>query len=182
MPTDPEASHLYWPDARSQDAAARADSTRGLLPWSWAVDRLEKSHNYWVGTARPNGRPHLMIVWGIWREGGFWFTTGRGTRKARNLAANPNCSIATEEADEAVIVEGQAREITDAGARRAFVPVYNAKYGGDIEAMLGTSDSKAEAAGSALWRVQPQAVFGLNEHAEVFVEAATRWTFPPSSS
>jgi hypothetical protein len=178
MAKDPEATHLYWPNARSHDGATDTDPTRGLLPWGWAVERLEKSHNYWVATARPNGRPHLMVVWGIWRESAFWFTTGRGTRKARNLAANPHCSIATEGADEAVIVEGAAREIADVGARRAFVPVYNAKYGGDIEAMIGTSDGSAGPAGSALWRVDPQAVFGLNEHAEDFVEAATRWIFP----
>jgi hypothetical protein len=178
MPPDPEASHLYWPDAQSHNAAAGADSTRGLLPWRWAVERLEKSHNYWVSTARPNGRPHLMVVWGIWRGSAFWFTTGRNTRKARNLAANPDCSIATEEADEAVIVEGQALEITDAAARRAFAPVYNAKYGGEIEAMIETSAGSAGLAGSALWRVDPRAVFGMNEHAENFVEAATRWTFP----
>jgi Pyridoxamine 5'-phosphate oxidase len=177
MPSIPEASHLYWPDARSPEAAAGADPTRGLLPWSWAVERLEKSHNYWVGTARPNGRPHLMVVWGVWWEDAFWFTTGRETRKARNLAANPHCSIATEEADEAVILEGQAREVTDAGARRAFVPIYNAKYEGDIAAMIETTDGSAAPAGSALWRVEPRAVFGLNEHAEDFVEAATRWTF-----
>jgi hypothetical protein len=178
MAKDPEATHLYWPNARSHDGATDTDPTRGLLPLGWAVERLEKSHNYWVATARPNGRPHLMVVWGIWRESAFWFTTGRGTRKARNLAANPHCSIATEGADEAVIVEGAAREIADVGARRAFVPVYNAKYGGDIEAMIGTSDGSAGPAGSALWRVDPQAVFGLNEHAEDFVEAATRWIFP----
>ena len=122
MAKDPEATHLYWPDARSHDGATDPDPTRGLLPWSWAVERLEKSHNYWVATARPNGRPHLMVVWGIWREDAFWFTTGRGTRKARNLAANPNCSIATEGADEAVIVEGQARETNDAERAARFRP------------------------------------------------------------
>ena len=103
---------------------------------------------------------------------------GRGTRKARNLAANPYCSIATEEADEAVIVEGEARETNDAEARRVFAPVYNTKYGGEIEAMIETSDGSTGPAGSALWRVDVRTVFGLDEHAEDFVEAATRWTFP----
>ena len=181
MSTDPEASHLYWPDAQSGKAPTGADPTRGLLLWRWAVERLEKSHNYWVSTTRPDARPHLMVVWGIWWESAFWFTTGRATRKARNLAADPFCSIATEDADEAVIVEGQARQITDPAARSAFIPLYNAKYGGDVAALIDTSDGSAGPTGSALWRVDLRTVFGLDEHAENFVEAATRWTFPPAA-
>src|SRR5947209_5813545 len=29
-----------------------------MLPWSWARDRLVASHNYWISTTRPDGRPH----------------------------------------------------------------------------------------------------------------------------
>jgi pyridoxamine 5'-phosphate oxidase-like protein len=80
----------------------------GLLPWSWAEERLIRGWNYWITTTRPDGRPHLMPVWGLWREGAFWFSTGEKTVKARNLAANPNCVVAADRADEAVIVEGRA--------------------------------------------------------------------------
>ncbi len=38
----------------------------GLLPWSWAVERLQRSHDYWVATVRPDGPPHVMPVWGVW--------------------------------------------------------------------------------------------------------------------
>jgi len=34
-----------------------ADKGKGLLPWEWAVERLTESHNYWVATTRPEGRP-----------------------------------------------------------------------------------------------------------------------------
>ena len=33
---------------------------RGLLPWSWAEERLIASHDYWVATVWPDGRPHVM--------------------------------------------------------------------------------------------------------------------------
>src|SRR5579863_1986641 len=82
--------------------------TKGLLPWSWAEQRLKKSHNYWITTVRPDGSPHTMVVWGLWQDGRLLFSTGSKTRKARNLAQNANCVVCTELANEAVIVQGVA--------------------------------------------------------------------------
>src|SRR5258708_3153568 len=85
---------------------------KGLLPWSWAEQRLKKSHNYWITTVKTDGStlssPHTMVVWGLWQEGRFLFSTGSKSRKARNLAENPNCIVCTELASQAVIVEGIA--------------------------------------------------------------------------
>ena len=38
------------------------ESPDGLMPWGWAEQRLEGSHNYWLATARRDGRPHLMLA------------------------------------------------------------------------------------------------------------------------
>ena len=27
---------------------------KGLLPWTWAEQRLEKSHNYWITSVEPD--------------------------------------------------------------------------------------------------------------------------------
>jgi hypothetical protein len=35
----------------------------GLLSWEWAADRLKKSRQYWIATTRPDGAPHLMVIW-----------------------------------------------------------------------------------------------------------------------
>src|SRR4051794_40830493 len=78
----------------------------GLLPWSWAEERLEASHNYWIVTASPDGRPHAMPVWGVWTGGALYFATSRASRKGRNLAANPRLVVHLESGDEAVILEG----------------------------------------------------------------------------
>ena len=64
-------------------------STKGLLPWSWAEQRLKKSHNYWITTVKPDNSPHTMVVWGLWQDGRLLFSTGSKSRKARNLAQNP---------------------------------------------------------------------------------------------
>ncbi len=58
-----------------------------------------------------------MVVWGLWQDGRLLFSTGSESRKARNLAHNPNCVACTERANEAVTVEGVA-EIAHVAARR----------------------------------------------------------------
>jgi hypothetical protein len=59
-----------------------ADAGGGLLPWSWAVQRLDRAHNYWVATSKPAGSPHLAAVWGVWVDGAFHFSTA-GVRARR---------------------------------------------------------------------------------------------------
>jgi hypothetical protein len=163
---EPEVSRPYWPDALQKPPK----DTAGLKPWSWALERLEKSHNYWIATSRPESRPHLMLVWGIWWQDAFWFSTGPRTRKAKNIAAHPYVVIGTENADEAVILEGVAEEITDRTVWRQLAQIYNRKYGGDVEPILMASDG-------CVFRVQPRVVFGQDEHAENFANAVTRWHF-----
>jgi nitroimidazol reductase NimA-like FMN-containing flavoprotein (pyridoxamine 5'-phosphate oxidase superfamily) len=102
--------------------------TRGLLSWTWAEQRLEKSHNYLLMTVRADATPHAMPVWGIWVGNRFVFSTGRESRKARNLQANPSCVLCTEKTAEAVIVEGTAAIITDASQIERLAPVYHKKY------------------------------------------------------
>lgn len=143
---------------------------KGLLPWSWAERRLRKSHNYWMTTVTPEGRPHVMVVWGLWQDGRFLFSTGSKSRKARNLAANANCVVSTEHAHEAVIVEGVA-EIADVAARRKMIPVYERKYEFDLSAMKDDILAMKE----PVFAVRPRVVFGLWE--KHFQNKSTRWKF-----
>jgi hypothetical protein len=162
---DPIASRPHWPDALTDPP----DATTGLKPWSWALERLETSHNYWIATSTP-GRSHLMVIWGIWWENSFWFSTGPRTRKARNMIENPSCVIATEKADQAIIVEGLAEQIIDHALWGQFAVPYDKKYGGELLPLL-------ESSGGVVFRVTPHLAFGQDEHAENFVQSATRWKF-----
>lgn len=110
-----------------------ANSGKGLLPWSWATERLMKAHTYWIATTRPDGRPHMMLVWGVWLDDMFCFSTGQQSRKARNLAMNPRCTVSVESGDEAVIVEGVAETVTEPALARRFAAAYGAKYQWDME-------------------------------------------------
>jgi hypothetical protein len=144
--------------------------TKGLLPWTWAEQRLKGSHNYWITTVKPDCLPHTMVVWGLWQDGRFLFSTGGKSRKARNLAENANCIVCTEHANEAVIVEGTA-EIAGVAARRKFLPTYERKYKFDMKGMEEDILSLKE----PVFAVRPRLAFGLWE--KDFVGKSTRWRF-----
>ena len=137
---------------------------KGLLSWKWAEQRLEKSHNYWISTARPDGTPHTMIVWGLWLDGRFYFSTGEKSRKARNLEANPKCVICSERAEQAVIVEGVAELVSDRAFRKKFGDLYQKKY-----------DWNMKDFSEPIYVVRPRVAFGLFE--KKFMGSATRWKF-----
>jgi nitroimidazol reductase NimA-like FMN-containing flavoprotein (pyridoxamine 5'-phosphate oxidase superfamily) len=136
----------------------------GLLPWRWAADRLKAARNYFIATTRADARPHVMVVWGLWIEESFYFSTSRDSRKARNLAVHPQCVICPGDADEAVIVEGTAFEVSDPEALSRFVAEYKSKYDWDL---TGRTEP--------VFVVRPRVVFGQIE--ETFTASATRWQF-----
>jgi hypothetical protein len=150
------------------------EGSKGLLPWSWAEQRLKKSHNYWITTVKQDGRqqasPHTMVVWGLWQDGRLLFSTGSKSRKARNLVQNANCVVCTELAHEAVIVEGVA-EVADLAARRRLLANYGGKYKWDMSKMKDDILSMNE----PVFAVRPRVVFGLWE--KEFIGKSTRWKF-----
>ena len=149
------------------------EGKKGLLSWSWAEQRLKKSHNYWITTVTANGskpKPHSMVIWGLWQDGRFFFITGAESRKTRNLAKNTNCIVCTEDASEAVVVEGVA-EIVAVETRRKLFPIYERKYKYDLSAMKDDMLSMKE----PVFAVRPRTVFGLWE--KHFQGKATKWEF-----
>src|SRR5689334_17705712 len=63
-------------------------------------------HTHWLATVRPDGAPHVMPIGAAWLDGAFYFTTGPGTRKAKNLAHEPRCVITLAARDLDLVVEG----------------------------------------------------------------------------
>jgi hypothetical protein len=140
-----------------------------FLPWSWVSERLVRSRNYWIATARPDGRPHVMPVWGIWMDGALLFSTDRRTRKARNLAANPATVVNLESGDEAVILEGATREVNDKKLVRRFDDLYCAKYKWRPSTIPGDV---------GVYRFRPRVVFAWRE--KDFNRSAARWQLEPA--
>ncbi len=139
---------------------------RGHLPWTWAVERLSKAHNYWVATSRADGRPHVMPVWGVWLDNAFYFSTGRRSRKSRNLAVSPDCVVCPEGAEEAVILEGVAQEVRGSPLFRRFADAYKKKYDWNMEGSEGP-----------IYSVRPRVAFGFVEKADAVQGNPTRWLF-----
>jgi hypothetical protein len=146
---------------------ASASERRGLLPWSWAVERLRASHDYWLSTTTTSGAPHLMPVWGVWHEGALWFSSGLRSRKARNLARDTRCAVATDDAHDPVVLEGDADRVVDPAELVAFNDRVNAKYGTDYAADFYDPDV------NGVWALRPTRAFGIA--GDDFTGSPTRW-------
>lgn len=142
----------------------------GLLPWDWAVARLRDSHDYWVATVWPDGRPHTMPVWAVWLDDHLWFSSSLGSRKIRNLVANPTVSIATDDPKNPVVLEGIAAVVTEQRLLQAFIDATNDKYDTNYDVEFLDPEKNASV------RVRPVWAFGLEDGD--FGGSPTRWTFP----
>ena len=139
-----------------------SESASGLLPWSWAEERLAGATRYWITTVSPGGAPHVMPVWGVWLDRCLWFSTGGRSRKARNLRVEPRCVVHID-GEDLVIVHGTAELVTEPAA--APLDAYAAKYG----------DRPPDVGQNPLVRVRPRWAFG---HVEAeFTRSPTRWDF-----
>ena len=67
----------------------------------------------WLTTLNEDGSPHVTAVGALWLDGSFWFQTGSSTRKSRNVARDPRCTIAVSIRDADVVAEGEAVRETD---------------------------------------------------------------------
>ena len=89
------------------------------LPWTWAAERLAAARNYWIVTVSASGRPHALPVWAVWDDDELRlaFSCGPRSRKAANLAANPQLVVASEDTVECLSVggPGHARRRRTAG-------------------------------------------------------------------
>ena len=161
---------------------AQSIATNGVTtvtPWAEARDQLEQAGKYWLTTVRPNGQPHVMPSFGIWSEDALYFTSGIAARKARNLAQTSHCVITATGEKLDLIVEGEARKVSDKAELERVAELYASKYGWRLSVREGVylADYGAPSAGPPpyeLYEVRPTTVFGLGTE-EPF--GATRWRF-----
>jgi hypothetical protein len=142
------------------------EDTAGLLPWSWAVARLTASRNYWVGTVDASGAPNAAVVWGVWSDEAFFFSTAGASRKARNLRAEPRCTVAPETTADALVVSGRAIAVPGGPDVDRVREAYVAKYG----------EGFPDPGGDPLFCVHPELVLATPE--ADFTNRPTRWRFP----
>ena len=87
------------------------------LEWSRARDALaavpSPDVTHFLGTCRPDGTPHAAGIGAQWLNGDLYFTSSPATRKARDLAVNPRCTISVRLAGIDLVLDGTAARVTD---------------------------------------------------------------------
>ena len=123
-----------------------------------------------------------MPLCGVWHDGAFWFCTGDGEQKMRNLEHDPHVVVtagplgaADWKSGKDIAVEGVAERVSDEAVLSTLADAWRTKYDGDwvFEVRAGrffevTDQGGAEGDGGAVvFRVPPRKVlvFG-DEHGQ----------------
>jgi hypothetical protein len=157
------------------------------LPWSRPRDLLAAPpqpeapgdhQTSFLGTTRPDGRPHAAGVGAFWHDGDLYFTSGPETRKSAILAVNPACTISMSLKEIDVIFEGEASRVVDPSTLEAIAAIGRAGgWPAEVEGDALTAPFSAPSAGPPPWhvyRVRFHTAFGV---ASVEPYGATRWRF-----
>jgi hypothetical protein len=155
------------------------------LPWSAAVERLEAAATPGadvftvLGTVTPDGRPHAAPVGALWIDGAWYVVTGPGTRKARNLANNPACTLSARLAGADMVFEGQAHRVTDASELEHVAAVYRTHgWPAEVTGDRFTAPYTAPSGGPPPWnlyRLACERAFAVATAPPL--DGATKWTF-----
>lgn len=142
--------------------------SKGLLAWSHVQERMTNAKVYWVATASPDGKPHATPVDGMWVDDKLYFGGDPGTKRNRNLEANPAVSVHLEEGYNVVIIEGDALPLgaPDRELAVRLAEESNKKYGYGMSAENFT--------GAGTYVLRPRVVFAWKQ----FPTDVTRWEFP----
>jgi hypothetical protein len=165
-------------------------STRNLdqyghaeLPWSRPRDVLVSDSGtadltFFVSTIRPDGRPHSAGVGALWVDDALYFVGGAGTRRSRNLAANPFCTVSVRLRGVDLVLEGEAHQVTDAGTLKRVAETFRTSgWPATVDGDGLTAPFTAPSAGPPPWqlyRLTLRTAFGV---ASAEPHGATRWDF-----
>lgn len=153
------------------------------LPWSRPHDLLASGSlgpdvPFFLGTSGPDGRPHAAGIGAVWFEGDLYFTSGPGTRKARNLAAYPASTISARLEGIDLVLEGKATRVTDAAPLERLAALYRAGgWPAEVARDAFTAPFSAPSAGPPPWhlfRFRFDTAIGV---ATAEPNGATRWRF-----
>ena len=169
---------------REPTATSNLDETiqAAPLPWSRALDLLDggalRDAAAFLGTVRPDGRPHSARIGAAWCDGDVYFQTGEQTRKARNIETNPACTLSTSLPGIDLVFEGVAERVTDTAALEAVAAVW--QEGGWAAEVSGdgiVAPYNAPGTGPPPWRVFRVAAHTVLGVATEEPFGATRWKF-----
>jgi nitroimidazol reductase NimA-like FMN-containing flavoprotein (pyridoxamine 5'-phosphate oxidase superfamily) len=136
-----------------------------LLDWTSVEERLVASLHYWLATVRRDGTPHVVPVDGMWLDGCCYFGGDPATVHIRNLRRDGRAALHLEDAESAVIVEGEAEWVTPSKAvAQRLAAAAKVKYG---------YPQSASSYQQGVWRLRPAKVLAWTT---LYVDA-TRFRF-----
>jgi hypothetical protein len=159
---DPTATPLRLP--------AEYGTVRRTMAWPEVSRRLGEALRYWLATVRPDGRPHVVPVDGLWLDDA-WYSGGHpSTVHQRNLRHSPEMVVHLEDAGRAVVAEGRGVVVAaDAALADRLVAASKEKYGYGPPAAVYRD---------GVWRLRPRRVLAW----DTFPDDATRFDFPDGSA
>lgn len=122
-------------------------------------------HTSWLTTTNPDGSSHVRPLGVITVDGVWYFTSGGGTRKSKNLSRDPRCavSVATHPFD--LVVEGTAERVVDPAELQVAADAYAANgWPASVAGAALTAEFSAPSAGPPPWdlyRVIPRSIYAF---------------------
>jgi hypothetical protein len=152
------------------------------LDWNRARDILAiprgPEATFFLGTVGPDGRPHAAGVGALWHDGDMYVVSGPETRKSRDLAANPACTISAHLDGIDLVLDGEAARVTDPPTLEALAAAYRESgWPCEVDGDAFTAPYSAPSAGPPPWylyRVIFHTAVGV---ATAEPHGATRWRF-----
>jgi Pyridoxamine 5'-phosphate oxidase len=163
-----------------------------LLDWQRVTARLDRGieqapgtagpgrHTCWLATVNADGSPHMTGIGALWVSGVLYSETGETTRKGRNLARDPRCSlsVATDEFD--LVIDGEAALVDDPEVVADLAGRWAAEgwpASVDATGIALTAEYSAPSAGPPPWRVYRLTTRRATALLTVAPGGATRWRF-----
>jgi len=155
------------------------------LEWSRAHDILSgppqgPEVTFFLGTVSPDGRPHAAGIGAIWHDGDLYVVSGPGTRKSRNLAERPACTVSVSLEGIDLVFDGEAHRVTDAETLERVAAVYrDSGWPAEVQDGAFTAPYSAPSAGPPPWYLYRVTYSTVVAVAGAEPYGATRWTFEP---
>jgi len=154
-----------------------------VLEWERVIEALnatgdleveDSAGHYWIGTVRPDGRPHVMAVGIVWDDGKFYLSSGARTQKSKNLARDPRCTVTVAAPGVDIVAEGEAKIIRDEAELQRIATLYSG-WGPQVRDGAFWHEFSAPSAGPPPWdvyEITPNTIYAV---ATVEPHGATRW-------
>ncbi|HEX9988852.1 MAG TPA: pyridoxamine 5'-phosphate oxidase family protein [Chloroflexia bacterium] len=126
-----------------------------------ADERLRNDVMGWLGTVRPDGRPHLVAVWFLW-DGETILIFSKKDQKIRNLQSNTQTIFAlddTKGGGEVIVIEGEAA-LLEHGSVTPALPAYEEKYAPQLARFGWTGESMGREYTEPI-RITPKRIMGF---------------------